>query len=274
MPARTLFHISNVQRTIHAVVHLHRLPGGALPLLFLASAITRGLPMMPSRPDILRNWIPYIAAVLGFIAGLAAGGFAEALIVPLALFVTGHSHPLSVLDESFHSYPPGLLALATIAGYLTTAFLGAIAAYKTARRFSSRWSPPGRGRATSPFDPIRNVWRQGSREKKALLVALPLLALILQTVSVRERQAALRIATYQATPAKSAPLADRGRILYTTSDEKRKISRWEIVSFLATFGTLAYLLHVFRLKDLVSQALAMHSASPQDRSGQNEPKKP
>jgi hypothetical protein len=123
---------------------------------------------MSSRPDLLRILIPFIAAVFGFFAGLVAGGFAEMLIVPLALLATGHSHPLVVLDESFRSNPPGSLALVMIAGYLTTAFLGAIAAYKTARRFSPRWRPPLPWTTAQFINRARNFLHKRSRIEKTI----------------------------------------------------------------------------------------------------------
>ena len=230
--------------------------------------------MMLPRPGLLRALLPFLAAALGFFAGLIAGGLAEILIVPLVLFVTGHPHPLGILDASFHSDPPGPLAFAMIAGYFTTAFLGAMAAYKTVRSLSAQWTPPAQGSATAFLNPMRNVWRNGGAGKKALLVALPILTLLLQTISVRERQSALACSTSQPTPEKSAPLSDHGRIFYATFHETRTISHWEIASFLVTFSTLAYAFHVFRLKDLVVQVFAIRSATGQKTPNREERRQP
>ena len=210
---------------------------------------------MPSRPDLLRMLMPFIAAICGFLGGIVAGGLAEALIVPLALLATGHAHPLLVLDESFRSRPLGALAFVMIAGYLTTAFLGAMAAYRTARRLSPDWSPPVPASVAPLADRMRNLWRKTDRKTKTLLLALPILCLALETIAVRERQAALAHSTSQATRGKTAQLRDHGEIRYASSGEKRMILRWEVASFLVTFGTLAYVFHVFRLKDLVLKTM-------------------
>lgn len=210
---------------------------------------------MPSRQDLLRMLMPFIAAICGFLGGIVAGGLAEALIVPLALLATGHAHPLLVLDESFRSRPLGALAFVMIAGYLTTAFLGAMAAYRTARRLSPDWSPPIPASVAPLADRMRNLWRKTDRKTKTLLLALPILCLALETIAVRERQAALAHSTSQATRGKTAQLRDHGEIRYAASGEKRMILRWEVASFLVTFGTLAYVFHVFRLKDLVLKTM-------------------
>ena len=221
---------------------------------------------MPSRPDLLRMLMPFIAAIFGFLGGIVAGGLAEALIVPLALLATGHAHPLLVLDESFQSRPLGGLAFVMIAGYLTTAFLGAMAAYRTARRLSPDWSPPIPASVAPLADRMRNLWRKTDRKTKTLLLALPILCLALQTIAMRERQAALAHSTSQATRGKTAQLRDHGEIRYAASGEKRMILRWEVASFLVTFGTLAYVFHVFRLKDLVLKTIGARLGRRKDSS--------
>ena len=227
---------------------------------------------MPSRPDLLRMLMPFIAAIFGFLGGIVAGGLAEALIVPLALLATGHTHPLLVLDESFRSRPLGALAFVMIAGYFTTAFLGAMAAYKTARRRSPDWSPPVPASVAPLAKSMRDLWRKTDRRTKTLLLALPILCLALQTIAVRERQAALAHSTSQATPGKSAQLRDHGQVRYATAGEKRMILRWEAASFLVTFGTLAYVFHVFRLKDLVLKTIGTRFGSRKDQSNETGPK--
>jgi hypothetical protein len=205
--------------------------------------------------------MPFIAAICGFLAGIVVGGLAEALIVPLALLATGHAHPLAVLDESFRSRPLGALAFVMIAGYFATAFLGAMAAYKTARRLSPDWNPPVPASVAPLLKNARKLWRKTDRRTKTLLVALPILSLALQTIAVREWQAALAHSTSRAAPGKSAPLRDHGQIRYATAREKRMIFRWEVASCLVTIGTLAYVFHVFRLKDLVLKTIGARSGS-------------
>jgi hypothetical protein len=111
-----------------------------------------GSPVTRSRQELLRALLPFIAALVGFFAGLVAGGLAETLIVPLVLFATGHPHPLSVLDESFRADPLGVLALAMITGYLTTAFFGALAAYQGVRKMKAFAIRPNGGQETSRRD--------------------------------------------------------------------------------------------------------------------------
>jgi fumarate reductase subunit D len=117
------------------------------------------------RTDFLRVLATLIATVVGFFAGLVAGGLAEALVVPLTILATGHSHPLRILDESFNSHPLGALAFVMIAGYLTAAFLGAMAAWKTARKLLAQWSPPASGSVSAFASQIWNIWRKAGRGK-------------------------------------------------------------------------------------------------------------
>jgi amino acid transporter len=194
---------------------------------------------------------PFIAAILGFFAGLVAGALAEIVLFPLCLFAVGQSHPLAVLDESFRSHPLGALAVGMIAGYFATAFLGAAAAYKIARGRNPRQTRP----ASIPFAaPIGKVWRATSEGKRTVIVALPILILAIQTITVRERQAVLRHAATQATAEKRAPLVDHRHIFYTSLSDKAMIARWEFASFLITFGSLAYVFQVFRLSEFLSVA--------------------
>jgi hypothetical protein len=108
------------------------------------------------RPHSLRTLLPFLAAVPGFFAGLAIGALAEILIVPIALLATGHPHPLRMLDDSFNSRPFGALAFLMVAGYFTTAFFGAFAAFKTARNLSRRRIVSIRRAATAFVRAARN----------------------------------------------------------------------------------------------------------------------
>jgi hypothetical protein len=69
------------------------------------------------------------------------------------------------LDESFKSHPLGLLAFTMIAGYLTTAFLGAMAAWKAARKLLAQWNPPVFASVSAFASQIRNIWRKAGRGK-------------------------------------------------------------------------------------------------------------
>jgi hypothetical protein len=227
---------------------------------------------MPPRSVLFRTLLPPVAAVCGFIAGLVGGGLVEALLVPLALLATGHTEPFKVLDASFGSNPIGPLAFVMIAGYFTTAFLGAMIAYKMARGFSKRWRATGSDGTTLSLNPIRDAWRKCGVAKKILLVALPILTLLFQTVSVRQRQAAIRHSAPPATTEKlSLTSADHSPNFYAPLDQKRTIFYWEFASFLVTFGTLAYVFHIFRLKDLVLHTFAGRQNS-HDHPGFDGPK--